>query len=140
MSKAYLMVLRVVALVVAFVLGMLTSVAGIVGAGVFATTAVTLDKLENYGINIDISELFDDSMAQTPVRSLTILEIYKEINKVASIADVATFDYLSKEYGLVIPTVGDSPLFDSMRSIPFAKLFSEEGLNEAMAKIYIGRS
>lgn len=138
MSKAYLMVLRVVALIVTFVLGMLTAVAGMVGAGVFATTGVSLDKLAQFGINIDTSELFDESEANTSIRGLTVLDFIKEIKEVASISETATLDYLSDEYGLILPPEGEVKLLDVLRVMPFSVLFSQDGFDEATSNIYFG--
>lgn len=138
MSKAYLMVLRVIALVVVFVLGMLTSVAGIVGAGVFASTGITLDKLEQLGIVIDTSELFDEDNANTSLRSLSILDMIKEINDIVAISDTASLDYLTEEYGLILPPKGELALLDALRVLPFSVLFSQAGLEEATNNIYFG--
>lgn len=138
MSKAYLMVLRVVALIVTFVLGMLTAVAGMVGAGVFATTGVSLDKLAQFGINIDTSELFDENEANTSIRGLTVLDFIKEIKEVASISETATLDYLSDEYGLILPPEGEVKLLDVLRVMPFSVLFSQDGFDEATSNIYFG--
>ena len=138
MSKAYLMILRVIALIVVFVLGMLTAVAGIVGAGVFASTGITLDKLEQLGISIDTSELFDENNANTSLRSLSILDMIKEINEIVAISDSASLDYLTEEYGLILPPKGELALLDALRVLPFSVLFSQDGLIEATDNIYFG--
>ena len=138
MSKAYLMILRVIALIVVFVLGMLTAVAGIVGAGVFASTGITLDKLEQLGISIDTSELFDENNANTSLRSLSILDMIKEINEIVAISDSASLDYLTEDYGLILPPKGELALLDALRVLPFSVLFSQDGLIEATDNIYFG--
>ena len=137
MGKAYLTVLKVVALVLVFALGMLSSIALLIGGGFYAANEVSLNKLEELGIKIDTSAIFDDS-AESPIRSMTIIDLIKTATEVSSIADTATFEYLSDKYGLILPEEGESKLFDAFREVSFSKLFSEEGMKLAMDRVQIG--
>ena len=138
MGRAYLTVLKFVVLVLVFALGMVSSIALLIGGGIYAANEVSLEKLESMGINIDTSEVFDDS-AESPIRSMTIIDLIKAAAEVSSIADTATFEYLSDKYGLILPEEGESQLFDAFRDVAFSKLFSEEGLKIAMSEVQIGQ-
>ncbi len=137
MKKFYLIVLRGAALFLIFLLGMISSIALLIVGGYHVADNVSLEGLRKYGINIETNQLFDDK-ADTPIRQLTILEFVAEFSEVKSLADTKSLDYLSQEYGLILPPTGDSHLFDAMRTLPLAQLFSQEGLDTAMTNIYVG--
>ncbi len=137
MKKAYLSILRLVFVILSFVLGLATALVAIVGAGYFIATNVTIDGLENFGIIIDTSAVLDDN-AEKPIRGLTIMELIGEISEISSMADTKSLDDISEKYGLILPPAGESPIIDAMRTIPLAKLLSQEGLDTALSEVYIG--
>ncbi len=137
MGKAYVTVLKVVVLVLVFALGMVSSIALLIGGGIYAANEVSLNRLEELGIKIDTSAIFDDS-AESPIRSMTIIDLIKTAAEVSAIADTATFEYLSDKYGLILPEEGESQLFDAFRNVTFDKLFSEEGVKLAMDRVQLG--
>ena len=137
MNKAYMTTLKVLALVLTFVLGMLSTLALIIGVGIFAANDMSLNKLEEVGIDIDTSALLNDDI-ERPVRDMPILTLIEEINFLGSIPDTVSFDYLSKYYGLIIPQSGESDFFDAIRGTPFAILFTQEGIDQMMSKLLLG--
>lgn len=137
MNKAYMTALKVVALVLTFVLGMLSTLALIIGVGVVAAKDISLNKLEEMGIKIDTSELLDDDI-ERPVRDMPLLTLIEEINFLGSIPETVSFDYLSKYYGLILPPKGQSDFFDAMRVTPFSILFTQEGVDQMMEVLLLG--
>ncbi len=137
MNKAYMTTLKVLALVLTFVLGMLSTLAIIIGVGIFAANEVSLNKLEDVGVNIDTSALFDDNIDR-PIRDMSILTLIDEINFLGTIPDTVSFDYLAKYYGLILPPKGQSDFFDAMRVTPFSILFTQEGIDQMMSELLLG--
>ncbi len=135
--KAYLSLLRFILMILAFILGMISSIVLLVGGVYFVASGVSLGGLEKFGIVIDTSEVLDDD-ANTPVRDLTVIDMLGEAYKLYGMFDTATLDYLSEEYGLILPAEGSSSLFDVMRDLPFSKLFSKEGINGILSNIRVG--
>lgn len=138
MNKAYFTVLKVVAFILTFVIGMVSSILILVGAGYVAADKVSLNKLENMGINVDTSALFNDQAAEKPIRDMSLVQLIGQIKEIGEMADVTTFNTLSQTYGLVVPAEGESDTFDAMRDVPFSILFTEEGVDKIMSKILLG--
>ncbi len=137
MRKAYLSVLRLAVMILAFMLGMVSSFILFIGVGYFAARYISLDGLSKIGIVIDTSEVFDPEV-KNPVKEMSILELMEEISKVSAISETATLGYLSDEYGLILPPAGDSKMFDAMCEIPLSELFSQKGMDTALATIRVG--
>ncbi len=135
--KAYLSLMRFILMILAFILGMISSIVLLVGSIYFLATGVTLDGLEKFGIVIDTSEVLDDDV-NTPIRSLTIFDLINEMNEISVMAGTATLDYLSEEYGIILPQKGSSELFDAMRVLPLSRLFAEEGIKNVLTSISVG--
>ena len=138
MNKAYFTALKIVALVLTFVMGMISSVLILIGVGYVAADKVSLNKLESVGVNVDTSALFDDQAAEKSIRDMSLVQLIGQIKEITEMADVTTFDTLSQTYGLILPPEGDSDMFDAMRDIPFSVLFTQEGIDEVMSKILLG--
>lgn len=138
MNKAYLTVLKVVAFILTFVIGMVSSILILIGAGYVAADKVSLNKLESMGVNVDTSALFDDQAAEKSIRDMSLVQLIGQIKEITEMADVTTFDTLSQTYGLILPPEEESDIFDAMRDIPFSVLFTQEGIDEVMSKILLG--
>lgn len=137
MNKMYMTTLKVTALILTFVLGMLSSLAILIGGAIFAANKVSLNALEKVGVNVDTSELFDDN-ADKPIRDMSLLKLIEEFNYVSSINDTASLDYISENYGLVLPPKGESVFFDAVRTTPLGLLFAPEGIDLIMSSLLLG--
>ncbi len=137
MNKVYITTLKIVAMLLIFVLGMVSSLAVLIVGGVFAADKITLNKLESIGVNIDTSGLFDES-ADNSIRDMSLIMLIEEINSIGSLGDAATLDYYSEKFGLILPPEGESHWFDAMRILPVSKLFTQDGLDTALSNIFIG--
>lgn len=138
MNKAYMTVLKVLAFILVFVLGMVSSLLILAGAGVYAANNLSFNKLEGLGIKVDTSATFDEEKAQISIRDLTFVDLYKEISDIVALSDSKTMNDLSDTYGLILPDEGKSVFFDAVRVTPFGTLFTQEGIDQILKELQLG--
>lgn len=127
----------VLALLLVFVLGFLSCIGAIVGAGYYAYTNVSVDKLEEMGI-IDIdTDQFLDVSADVSLTALTIEGLVNEISGLTAMGDTVSVDFLIDRYGLKLSDETLAYIPDGVREIPLARMLSADGLNEVLAAVEV---
>ncbi len=139
MRKTTIMIGRIVSLCLAFVLGFFSAFGAIAGGIYFAYSNISLEKLNEWGSMFGFGLPLDDFVdqeAETPATSLTLQDLFAEIQQVKS--DKLTLVEMIEKYGLIIPqNIVDSMPAPVMNEIPFALLFSEEGMQLMMDKVTV---
>ena len=139
MRKTTLMIGRIISLCLAFVLGFFSAFGAIAGGIYFAYSNVSLEKLNEwaskFGFSLPLDE-FVDPEAETPATSLTLQDLFAEIQQVKT--DELTLEEMIEKYGLRLPKdVVDKMPAPVMKEIPFALLLSEEGIQMAMDRVTV---
>ena len=136
MRKTTLMMGRIISLCLAFVLGFFSAFGAIAGGIYYIYSGVSLDKLNEWlGKDIPLDE-FVDPEAEKPVSSLTLQDLLAEIQQVKD--DELTLKDMIDRYGLILPSDVVEGMPESiMNEIPFAALFTEEGIQMAMDRITV---
>lgn len=129
---------KLIALLVAFVLGFVSFGVALVGAGYLIFTKVSLDQLEELGVvDVDTSEILDDN-AEVPVTSLTLAGLFGEMQTLMAMKDEVSITLLSTRYGLLIEDDLDPYLSKEYRDMPFTQLFSKETVDKIMNETVVG--
>ena len=134
--KAYLSLLRIVSFILIFVIGMLAGMAALVGIGAYGAMNLSLNDLASFGFAVDTGLFRDD--ANQDIRDFSIVDMVTEIIAIGALGDEGTLNYISEEYGLVLPDEGEQPLLDAMRDVPLSIIFTPEGLDIALNSVFIG--
>ena len=139
MRRTTLMVERIVSLCLAFVLGFFSAFGSIAGGIYLVYTTVSIEKLNEWGGKFGFSIPLDDFVnpdAEMPATSLTLSDLLAEIQQVQN--DELTLKEMIERYGLIIPADIVNGMPDSVMSeIPFAVLFSEEGVQMVMDSVTV---
>ncbi len=123
------------ALLLVFVLGFLSCIGAIVGAGYYAYTNVSVDKLEEMGIiNIDTDQFLDIS-ADVSLTALTIEGLVNEITELTAMGDTVSVDFLINRYGLKLTDEILAYIPDGIRELPLSRMLSADGFNEVLAAV-----
>jgi len=128
------LVWRILAFLLAFLLGFAACAGSIVGLGYFAYKNVSLGTF-----NVDTSGFHNEEMAEVSINYLTIEDLIEEWKTVSEMGDELTFDMLVLRYGLIIPEEVNAVLPDDIRALSLHKVFSEEGLDIIASNIYFGQ-
>lgn len=139
MRRTTLMVERIVSLCLAFVLGFFSAFGSIAGGIYLVYTTVSIEKLNEWGEKFGYSIPLDGFVnpdAEMPATSLTLSDLLAEIQQVQN--DELTLKEMIERYGLILPAdVVNSMPESVMSEIPFAVLFSEEGVQMVMDSVTV---
>ena len=124
--------MRVALLILVFLLGFMSCIGAIFGAGYFAYKNVSLDT---FSVNTD-SVLNPD--AEVDLSAMTIEGLVAEIQYMSTLGDKTSLNLLIDRYGLIIPEKALDYIPDAALDLPLAQAFSKEGLETLLANIYIG--
>lgn len=132
------MVSRVVALVLAFVMGFLIMACFVVGGGYLAFTKVSVGMLESIGIiPIELNDHFEED-AEVPVEKLTIAGLVNELVFLLKDKSKFTINTMTERYGLKFAEKIPDYVTDEFRNMPITELMQKSTLKRFAAETLIG--
>lgn len=139
MRKASMIVVRIISLCLAFVLGFFSAFGAVAGGIYLAYSKVSIDKINEWGEKFGFylpTDDYVDQEAEKPITSLTIQELLAEMQGLGK--SKLTLDQMINRYGLIVPSdVTDKIPNSIMNDIPFASLFTKEGIDAAMNTVTV---
>lgn len=139
MRKASMIVVRIISLCLAFVLGFFSAFGAVAGGIYLAYSKVSIDKINEWGEKFGFylpTDDYVDQEAEKPITSLTIQELLSEMQGLGE--SKLTLDQMINRYGLIVPSdVTDKIPNSIMNDIPFASLFTKEGIDAAMNTVTV---
>ena len=121
------------ALLLTFILGFVTCIGTIVGAGYYAYAHLSFGQL---GLNME--GVTNEDEASVVITDLTLKDLIEEINTVSEIAQTLTLDDIVQRYGLIIPEDVDFAIPDELRTVPLSEVFAKEGIKSVLQNVYLG--
>lgn len=128
---------RLVALTLAFTLGLSMGAGVLVGGVAIALGSFTVRDLENNGVPIP-DEAFIGPNPEVDLLDLTILDFFDEVKALQAVGDDLTLDFLQKRYDLIFGEAVEELITDDARTTPIKDLFTKDGLTAMLSKVYIG--
>ena len=129
------MIFMALGLVLAFIIGFISSIVAFIGVGYVAFTKVSVDKLEELGVvDIDTSGILDPS-AEVSLTALTVQGLIQEISTLAGMGETVTVNYLIERYGLMLDDDILARIPEDLRDVPLASAFSMHGIVKILAKV-----
>lgn len=129
---------QLVSLILAFCLGFSCCGGVLIGGAAIALSSFRVRDLEKHEI-LDIpDEMFLEENPNVDLLNLTAFEMINEMKKLYALGDQVSIAYLQSEYGIKIPSAADQFLTDDAKNMPVSVLFSEEGVQNLLSKLYIG--
>ncbi|MCQ2413586.1 MAG: hypothetical protein MJ082_02160 [Clostridia bacterium] len=137
MSKAVSVILRILAFLLVFILGFLTCVGAIAGAGFYAYKKVSYSQLQEWGVPLpETDALIDEEGASVSLTSMTAEQLVKEIKKIRAMdADSISLDFLLDRYGVTVPESVTKFVPDVLRTTALKKLASQDGMKYVMDNV-----
>ncbi len=129
---------KLVALILAFVLGFSCCAGVLVGGFAIAMSSFTVRDVEKYGIADIPDELFMGENPEVDLLDLTAFEFIDELKTLYAMDTELTINVLQKRYDLKIPPSAEKFLTDETREMPIKALFSEDGVKSLLSTVYIG--
>lgn len=139
MRKTGLMVGRILALCLAFILGFSSAFGAIAGGIYFAFAELSVDKInqwgELFGFSIPVDE-FVDQEAEKPATSLSLQDLIFEIQELTT--NALTLEQMIERYGLLLPPDVIAKIPEPvLNEVPFASLFTPAGMQVVMDSITV---
>ncbi len=139
MRKTGLMVGRILALCLAFILGFSSAFGAIAGGIYFAFAELSVDKInqwgELFGFSIPVDE-FVDQEAEKPATSLSLQDLIFEIQELTT--NALTLEQMIERYGLLLPPDVIAKIPEPvLNEVPFASLFTPAGIQVVMDSITV---
>lgn len=128
---------KLVALILAFSLGVSVGAGALVGGIAIALGTFTVRDLERNGVPIP-DEAFIGENPEVDLLDLNALELFDEIKALQSFGDDVTVDFIQGRYALILPEKLESLISDEARNTPIKHLLSKDGLSTLLSTIYIG--
>lgn len=128
---------KLVALILAFSLGVAVGAGALVGGVAFVLSNFTVRDLENSGVPIP-DEAFIGEDPEVDILDLTVIEFVDEVKELQTFGDDLTINLIQDRYALIFPEKLDSVLSEETRKTPLKTLLSTEGLHTILDSIYIG--
>ena len=120
---------RFLALLLAFFLGFLSCIGAIFGAGYYAYSRVSFDKLEKWGVvSVDEGQYVDED-AEVDLTAMTIKAFISEIKELRDLDQTVSIDLLVERWGLKIPDEIMEKIPAGVRSLAVKEIFSPSGLS-----------
>lgn len=128
---------KLVALILAFSLGVSVGAGALVGGIAIALGTFTVRDLERNGVPIP-DEAFIGENPEVDILDLNAFEFIDEIKELQSFGDDVTIDFIKDRYALILPEKLESALSTEARSTPLKQLLSKDGLSTILSTVYIG--
>ncbi len=120
---------KFLAFVLCFFIGFATCAGAIVGAGYWAYTRVSLNKLNDMGVVKVDPDAIRDPDAEVDLASLTLKGLFAELERLSKLETAVTIDTLVNRYQLKLPESVARLLPEGLRNAPLTKLVSSEGVD-----------
>lgn len=133
-----LFVSRLIALILAFTLGIAVGVGVIFGGVGIVLSEFTLRSLEDNNIIEIPDEGFIGENPKVDILDLTAFQLIEEYQNLQSFGDDLTINLLQDRYAIIFNEKIDSFLTDDVREMPLKKFLSKEGLHTVLETVYIG--
>lgn len=129
---------RIVALLLAFLLGFASCAGLLIGGAYAALNSFKLRDIEKYGLADIPEEMFMGENYEVDLLSLTAFGLVDELKTLQSLGNDVTLSFIISRYDLKIPSKVNAFLPEDAKNIPIKKLFSNEGIHELLSTVYIG--
>ena len=127
---------KVLALLLSFILGFVSFAGILFGAGYFVYSTLSIDTLNQYGAGIE-TEDFIDPDAEISLTAMTIQGLIEEIQALSDLGETVNIDMLIERYGLILSEDVDKAIPPSLRDVPLANLFGENGMEILLENIEV---
>ena len=115
-----------------YLLGFITCLALIVGAGYWVYTSVNISTIESWTGSTIIDQDQIEEGAEVNLKTMSLDKLIREISAISSQGDTMTLTALMSRYGLKLPSDVTGVLPDKALTMPINKIFTEEGKNEIL--------
>ncbi len=129
---------RTIALIVVFTIGFATLAGFMVGGGYLALTKISIDALQELGLDINTDRFFDDEKAEVDISSLTLKDMLSEALRLSRLSDVLSIQYLIDRYGIKLEDKIPAFITQNYREMPIKELLSEETQEEFFNTTLLG--
>ena len=130
--------MRVFSLFLVFFIGFFSCIGAIIGAGYFAYSKISYDKLADWGfVTPNDGSLFDPN-AKVSVSGLTLSALIEQIAELRALEDELDLNYMIDRYGVKLPEAMDEILVDELRELPLNRVFSENGVEVILENVSVG--
>ncbi len=123
---------RILSLLLVFVLGFLSCIASIVGAGYIAASKISLDKLKEWGYDTGVDKYISPD-AEVSLTAMTLIGLIQEIDVLSKIEGELTVGRLLDRYGLKLTEETNDMLPPAIMSVDVRKVFSRDGIEYILA-------
>ncbi len=127
---------KLLTLILTFILGFVTCVATIAGAGYLAYNHLSINFLNKLGVKINTEPYFEED-ALVPVNSLTVKEMVAEFQRLRALGDEVTFNALQHRYGLKLSDEISALFPEGVRELPFTTIFGKNGLHAILDTVEV---
>lgn len=128
---------KLVALILAFSLGISVGAGLFAGVVAIALTSFTVRDIEKSGIPIPDEAIIGEN-PEVDILDLNAMEFFKEMQTIGSYGDELTLNFIKDRYALKLPEALMSALSEDALNLPLKQLFSEAGLSTVLSTVYIG--
>ena len=141
MRRTSIMAGRIVAIVLAFVLGFFSSFGAVAGVIYLAYSKVNVDKINEWGQNLGLGTLIPteeivNPEAEKPLTSVTLQELFAELSVLQQ--NNLTLNEMITKYGLILTPEIIAALPPSiMDEVPISDLFGENGMDIVLSKVTV---
>lgn len=136
MRKTSLVFSRFISLLLSFLLGFFSFGGILVGAGYIAYNYVSIDFLKKFGLEVETEQYFDKN-SDIAIDSLTLKELFAEVQHIYDLRDEVTINFLQERYGLKLGEDLDSLLPEGPRDLPITTILGENGLYAVLETINV---
>lgn len=141
MRRTSIMAGRIVAIVLAFVLGFFSAFGAVAGGIYLAYSSLSVDKINEFGQNLGLGNLIPtdeivNPEAEQPITSVTLKELFAELSVLQQ--NNLTLNEMITKYGLILTPEIIAALPQSiMDEIPISDLFGENGMDIVLSKVTV---
>ena len=125
---------KIISLLLTFLLGFVTCLGALVGAGYFVYAHVSLDTL-----NVSTDKFHNKEAAEVSLSSMTLEDMMAEMKELSELGDAVNFDMLVIRYGLIVSDEIERFLPETLRTVPLKELLSDKGLETLYSNLYMGQ-
>ena len=128
---------KLVALILAFTLGISVGAGLFAGAIAIALTSFTVRDIEKNGIPIPDEAIIGEN-PEVDILDLNAMEFFEELKTLGSYGDDLTLNFIKNRYALKLPEQLTAALPAEAYDLPLKQLLSMEGLTSVLSTVYIG--
>ena len=137
MTTTKSVILKIVALLLAVLLGFTMCVGSIVGAGYFVYSKLSYDTLAKLGLVPQDTTAILDPEAEVSLTGMTIQGLIEEIGELSALGEAVTINMLKERYGFKLTDEQMLMIPEGLHDVPLAKLFAEGGIDVLFESIQL---